>query len=53
MVMRIFGPTRDEVTGQQEIYILHVSRNTTGVITSTGMRWAGPESTPSKDGRIY
>ena len=51
MLMRIYGPTRDEVTGQRELYDLYVSPNTTGVITPTGMRWARRVSTPSIHGR--
>jgi len=47
MLMRIYGPTRDELTGDRELYDLYVSPNTTGVITSTGMRRAGRVSTTS------
>ena len=53
MLMRIYGHTRNELTGERELYDLYVSPNTTGVLTSAGMRWAGRISTPSIDGRIY
>ena len=52
-LLMIYGPTRDELTGERELYDLYVSPNTTGVITSTGTRWPGCVSTPSIDGRIY
>jgi hypothetical protein len=45
--MRIFGPKRDEVTGEwrelhnEELHILYASPNIIGQIKSRRMRWAG------------
>jgi hypothetical protein len=47
VVRRIFGPKRDEVTGEwrklrdEELYDLYCSPNIVRVIQSTRMRWAG------------
>jgi hypothetical protein len=47
VLRRIFGPKRDEVTGEwrrlhnNELYALHSSPNINRVIKSRRMRWAG------------
>jgi hypothetical protein len=47
MLRRIFGPKRDEVTGEwrklhnEELYDLHSSPNIFRVIISKRMEWAG------------
>jgi len=47
VLRRIFGPKRDEVTGEwrklhnEEVNYLHSSPNTVRVIKSRIMRWAG------------
>jgi len=47
MLRRIFGPKRNEVTGEwrklqnEELSDLHSSTNTVRVIKSRKMRWAG------------
>jgi hypothetical protein len=47
VLRRIFGPTRDEVTGEwkklhnEELHILYSSPNIIRKIKSRGMRWAG------------
>jgi hypothetical protein len=47
MLRRIFGPRRDEVTGEwrrlhnKELYALHSSPDITWVIKSRRLRWAG------------
>jgi hypothetical protein len=47
VVRRIFGPKRDEVTGEwrklhnEELHILHSSPNIIRQIKSRRMRWAG------------
>ena len=47
VMRRIFGPERDEVTGEwrklhnEELHDLYCAQNITGVIKSRGMRWAG------------
>jgi hypothetical protein len=47
IVRRIFGPKRDEVTGEwrrlhkKELYALHSSPNIIRVIKSRRLRWAG------------
>jgi hypothetical protein len=46
VLRRIFGPKRDEVTGDwrklhnEELHNLYPSPNTTGMIKSRRMRWA-------------
>jgi hypothetical protein len=47
MLRRIFGPKRDEVTGEwrrlhnEELYALYSSPNSIGVIQSRRLEWAG------------
>jgi hypothetical protein len=47
VLRRIFGPKRDEVTGEwrrlhnKELYVLYSSPNTISLIKSRRMRWAG------------
>jgi hypothetical protein len=47
LLRRIFGPKRDEVTGEwrrlhnKELYALYSSPNTIQVIKSRRLRWAG------------
>jgi hypothetical protein len=47
VLRRIFGPKRDEVTGEwrrlhnKEVYALYSSPNNIRVITSRRLRWAG------------
>ena len=47
MLRRIFGPKRDEVTGEwrklynEELNDLYYSPNVVGVIKSRGIRWEG------------
>ena len=47
VLRRIFGPRRDEKTGEwrrlhnKELYALYASPNITRVIKSTRLRWAG------------
>jgi hypothetical protein len=47
MLRRIFGPKRDEVTGEwrrlhnKELYVLYSSLNIIQVIKSRRLRWAG------------
>ena len=47
MLRRIFGPKRDEVTGEcrrlhkKELYVLYSSPNIIRVINSRRIRWAG------------
>jgi hypothetical protein len=47
VLRRIFGPKRDEVTGEwkklhnEELNDLYCSPNIVGLIESRGMRWAG------------
>jgi hypothetical protein len=46
VLRRIFGPKRDEVTGEwrrlhnKELYVLYSSSNIIGVIKSRRLRWA-------------
>jgi hypothetical protein len=47
VLRRIFGPKRDEVTGEwrrlhnKELYALYSSSNITGIISQKRQRWAG------------
>jgi hypothetical protein len=47
VLRRIYGPKRDEVTGEwrklynEELHALYSSPNTAGVIKSRRMEWAG------------
>jgi hypothetical protein len=47
VLRRIFGPKRDEVTGEwrklhnEELHILYSSPNIIGIIKSRRMRWVG------------
>jgi hypothetical protein len=47
VLRRIFGPKRDEVTGEwrrlhnKELYVVHFSSNIIRVIKSRRLRWAG------------
>jgi hypothetical protein len=47
VIMRIFGPKRDEVTGEwrrlhnKELYALYSSPNITQAINKRRLRWAG------------
>ena len=47
MLRKIFGPKRDEITGEwirlrnKELYALYFSRNIIWVIKSRRLRWAG------------
>jgi hypothetical protein len=57
-VMRIFGPKRDEVTGEwrklqnEELNDLYSSLNTLQVITSRRMRWVGHVASKER-GELY
>jgi hypothetical protein len=48
VLRRIFGPKRDEVTGEwrklhnEELHDLYSSPNIIGIIKARRMRWAGP-----------
>ena len=55
MLREVFGPKRDELTGQwkkdymaEELYGLYCSQNITCLIKSRRMRWSGHEV----DGRV-
>ena len=47
MLRKVFGPKRDEITGEwrklhnEELYELYCSPNITRATKSRGMRWAG------------
>ena len=59
MVLRIFGPRRDEVTGEwrrwhkEELNDLYSSHNTVRVIKSRRMRWAGHVARMGDDRGVY
>jgi len=58
MVLRIFGPRRDEVMGEwrrlhNELNDLHSSPNIVRVIKSRRMRWAGHVARMSEERGVY
>jgi len=59
MVLRIFGPRRDEVTGEsrrlhnEELNDLYSSPNTVRVIKSRRMRWAGHVARVGEERGVY
>jgi len=59
VLRRIFGPRRDEVTGEwrrlhnEELYDLYSSPNTLRVIKSRRMRWAGHVARMGKERGVY
>jgi len=59
MVLRIFGPRRDDVTGEwrrlhnEELNDLHSSPNITRVIKSRRMRWAGHVARMGEERGLY
>ena len=59
MLRRIFGPRRDEVTGDwlrfhnEEINVLYSSTNIVRVIKSRRMRWAGHVARMGEERVVY
>jgi hypothetical protein len=59
VLRRIFGPKRDEVTGEwrklhsEMLHILYSSPNITRQIKSRGMRWAGHVARMEKERNVY
>jgi len=59
LLRRIFGPRRDEVTGErrrlhnEELNDLYFSPNIVRVIKSRRMRWAGHVARMGEEGRVY
>jgi len=59
MVLRIFGPGRDEVTGEwrrlhnEELNVLYSSPNIVQVIKSRRMRWAGHVACMVEERGVY
>jgi hypothetical protein len=59
VLRRIFGPMRDEVTGEwrnvhnEELHILFSSLNIVGQIKSRRMRWAGHVSRVGEERKLY
>ena len=59
VLRKIFGPKRDEVTGEwrklhnEELNDLYCSANTVWVIKSRRMRWAGPVACTGERRRLY
>ena len=59
MLRRIFGPRRDEVTGEwrrlhnEEINVLYCSPNIVRVIKSRRMRWAGHVARMGEERGVY
>jgi hypothetical protein len=59
VLRRIFGPKRDEVTGEcrklhnEELHILHSSPNIIRQIISRIMRWAGHAARMGEDRKVY
>ena len=58
MALRIFGPRRDEVTGEwwrlhEELNDLYSSPNIVRVIKSRRMRWAGYVARMGEDRGVY
>jgi hypothetical protein len=58
-VLRIFGPNRDEVTGEwrqlhnEDLHDLYSSPNTVRVIKSRRMRWVGHVARMGKESGVY
>jgi hypothetical protein len=59
VLKRIFGPKRDEVTGEwrklhnQELHLLYSSPNIIKQIKSRGMRWAGHVARMGEERKVY
>jgi hypothetical protein len=59
VLRRIFGPKRDEVTGEwrklhnEELHILYSSPNVNRQIKSRTMRWAGHVACMVEDRKVY
>jgi hypothetical protein len=59
VLKRIFGPKRDEVTGEwrnlhnEELHILYSSINIIRQIKSRRMRWAGHVARMGEDRKVY
>jgi hypothetical protein len=59
VLRRIFGPKRDEVTGEwrrlhnKKLYALHSSPNVIWVIKSRTLRWAGQVAHMGEGGGAY
>jgi hypothetical protein len=58
VLRRIFGPKRDEVTGEwrkfqnEELHILYLSPNIIRQIKSRRMRWAGNVARMGEEGKV-
>jgi hypothetical protein len=59
VLRRIFGPKRDEVTGElrklhnEELHSLYSSPNIIRQIKSRGMRWAGHVARMGEERKVY
>jgi hypothetical protein len=59
VLRRIFGPKRDEVTGEwrklnnEELHILYLSPNLIRQIKSRRMRWAGHVARMGEERKVY